>query len=142
MRMDMPRPNNGTRKDRKENIDMSIVSKKSKQIPGSLIREMFAMQAGMKDVISFALGEPDFTAPQHVVDATVASFRRGETHYTPNTGIPALRKLSLIHISVNVPTGCSFHTRCPYKCERCTKEDPVMREVEPGHTVRCHLIDK
>lgn len=92
MRMDMPRPNNGTRKDRKENIDMSIVSKKSKQIPGSLIREMFAMQAGMKDVISFALGEPDFTAPQHVVDATVASFRRGETHYTPNTGIPALRK--------------------------------------------------
>ena len=81
MRMDMPRPNNGTRKDRKENIDMSIVSKKSKQIPGSLIREMFAMQAGMKDVISFALGEPDFTAPQHVVDATVASFRRGETQY-------------------------------------------------------------
>ena len=43
---------------------------------------------------------------------------------------------------VNVPTGCSFHTRCAYKCERCTKEDPVMREVEPGHTVRCHLIDK
>ena len=43
---------------------------------------------------------------------------------------------------VNVPTGCSFHARCPYKCERCTKEDPVMREVEPGHTVRCHLIDK
>ena len=43
---------------------------------------------------------------------------------------------------VNVPTGCSFHTRCPYKCERCTQEDPVMREVEPGHTVRCHLIDK
>ena len=42
----------------------------------------------------------------------------------------------------NVPTGCSFHTRCPYKCERCTKEYPVMREVEPGHTVRCHLIDK
>ena len=67
MRMDMPRPNNGTRKDRKENIDMSIVSKKSKQIPGSLIREMFAMQAGMKDVISFALGEPGFTAPQHVL---------------------------------------------------------------------------
>ena len=64
MRMDIPRPNNGTRKDRKENIDMSMVSNKSKQIPGSLIREMFAMQAGMKDVISFALGEPDFTAPQ------------------------------------------------------------------------------
>ena len=43
---------------------------------------------------------------------------------------------------VNVPSGCSFNTRCPYKCERCTKEDPVMREIEPGHMIRCHLYDK
>ena len=43
---------------------------------------------------------------------------------------------------VNVPSGCSFHTRCPYKCERCMHEDPVMREVEPGHLVRCHLLEK
>lgn len=71
---------------------MSFISEKSKKIPGSVIREMFAMQTGMEDVISFALGEPDFTAPQHVIDATVASFQRGETHYTPNAGIPALRE--------------------------------------------------
>lgn len=43
---------------------------------------------------------------------------------------------------VNVPSGCSFNTRCPYKCERCLREDPVMREIEPGHTVRCHLFDQ
>ena len=43
---------------------MSFISEKSKKIPGSMIREMFAMQDGMTDVISFALGEPDFTA-QH-----------------------------------------------------------------------------
>lgn len=42
---------------------------------------------------------------------------------------------------VNVPSGCSFHTRCPYKTERCTREDPAMREMEPGHMVRCHLFD-
>lgn len=41
---------------------------------------------------------------------------------------------------VNVPTGCSFNTRCPYASERCFKEDPVMREIEPEHFVRCHLI--
>ena len=40
---------------------------------------------------------------------------------------------------VNVPKGCSFHTRCPLKQEICTVEDPVMREIEPGHFVRCHL---
>ncbi|MCJ7837373.1 ABC transporter ATP-binding protein [Cuneatibacter sp. NSJ-177] len=39
---------------------------------------------------------------------------------------------------VNLPSGCSFHTRCPFKTELCMKEDPQMREVEPGHFVRCH----
>lgn len=61
-------------------------------MPRSVIREMFAMQTGLEDVVSFALGEPDFTTPKHIIDATIASFQRGETHYTPNTGIPALRK--------------------------------------------------
>mgnify|MGYP002478192665 CR=1 FL=1 len=40
---------------------------------------------------------------------------------------------------VDIPTGCSFHTRCNRKIDRCPREDPVMREVEPGHFVRCHL---
>ena len=43
---------------------------------------------------------------------------------------------------VNIPTGCSFHTRCPFKIDRCLVEDPVMRELEPGHLVRCHLFNK
>jgi oligopeptide/dipeptide ABC transporter ATP-binding protein len=42
---------------------------------------------------------------------------------------------------VNIPTGCSFHTRCPFKIEICTIEDPVMRDLEPGHVVRCHLYN-
>lgn len=71
---------------------MSIISKKSQEVPGSMIRKMFAMQTGMTDVVSFALGEPDFTAPKHVVEAVIASLNRGETHYTPNAGIPALRE--------------------------------------------------
>lgn len=71
---------------------MSFISEKSQNTPRSVIREMFAMQTGLEDVVSFALGEPDFTAPKHVIDATVASFQRGETHYTPNAGIPALRE--------------------------------------------------
>lgn len=71
---------------------MSFVSEKSEATPGSVIREMFAMQIGLDNVISFALGEPDFASPKHIVDAAVASLERGETHYTPNAGIPALRE--------------------------------------------------
>ncbi len=42
---------------------------------------------------------------------------------------------------VNIPTGCSFHLRCPMKMDICSRVDPVMVEVEPDHTVRCHLFD-
>jgi len=40
---------------------------------------------------------------------------------------------------VNVPSGCSFHLRCPKKMDVCSEVDPVMVEIEEGHTVRCHL---
>jgi peptide/nickel transport system ATP-binding protein len=43
---------------------------------------------------------------------------------------------------VNVPSGCSFHLRCPKKMDICSKVDPVMVEMEAGHTVRCHLYDQ
>ena len=50
------------------------------------------MKADGIDVISFSLGEPDFSTPDNVVDACCDSLRRGFTHYTPSLGIPELRK--------------------------------------------------
>jgi len=43
---------------------------------------------------------------------------------------------------VNIPPGCSFHLRCPYKIPICSKIDPKMIEFSPGHFVRCHLFIK
>ncbi len=43
---------------------------------------------------------------------------------------------------VNIPPGCSFHLRCPYKIPICSKVDPEMIEFSPGHIVRCHLFAK
>ncbi|GGF76140.1 ABC transporter ATP-binding protein [Paenibacillus albidus] len=37
------------------------------------------------------------------------------------------------------PTGCTFHPRCPYAMDRCKSETPVLRELESGHQVSCHL---
>jgi oligopeptide/dipeptide ABC transporter ATP-binding protein len=37
------------------------------------------------------------------------------------------------------PSGCHFHTRCPYAEARCRMESPTLREVEPRHFVACHL---
>ena len=41
----------------------------------------------------------------------------------------------------NPPSGCKFHTRCWKKMDICDKVVPEVREVEPGHTVACHLYD-
>ncbi len=37
--------------------------------------------------------------------------------------------------------GCRFRTRCKYASERCAKEMPTLREIEPGHFVACHNLD-
>lgn len=42
----------------------------------------------------------------------------------------------------NPPKGCKFHTRCANCMEICKTEAPVEKEIEPGHTVVCHLYDK
>lgn len=39
----------------------------------------------------------------------------------------------------NPPAGCKFHTRCRECWELCTRDVPHATEVEPGHTVVCHL---
>lgn len=41
---------------------------------------------------------------------------------------------------VNIPSGCSFHLRCPEKRPVCSKEDPTMVKVRQEHLVRCHLF--
>lgn len=42
---------------------------------------------------------------------------------------------------LNPPSGCRFHTRCPYVMPRCSSEEPALRAVTPGHLVACHLFD-
>ncbi|WP_460404166.1 ABC transporter ATP-binding protein [Actinophytocola sediminis] len=42
----------------------------------------------------------------------------------------------------NPPTGCRFHTRCPWRQEtRCDTERPALREILPGHRVACHYAE-
>jgi oligopeptide transport system ATP-binding protein len=38
------------------------------------------------------------------------------------------------------PSGCRFHTRCPYVEARCRTEEPALREVAAGQHVACHLV--
>lgn len=41
----------------------------------------------------------------------------------------------------NPPSGCKFHTRCPYVMDKCKTEHPELKELAPNHKVRCFLCD-
>jgi peptide/nickel transport system ATP-binding protein len=43
---------------------------------------------------------------------------------------------------INLPSGCSFHPRCPYVFERCPREEPALAPADPAdptHLSACHL---
>jgi peptide/nickel transport system ATP-binding protein len=43
---------------------------------------------------------------------------------------------------INPPSGCRFHTRCPYVFDRCRTEEPMLRDMPaggPGQKAACHL---
>ncbi len=42
---------------------------------------------------------------------------------------------------LNPPSGCRFHTRCPYATERCRQEMPQLKEYSPGHYAACHKLE-
>ncbi|MCV3273336.1 ABC transporter ATP-binding protein [Roseobacter sinensis] len=37
------------------------------------------------------------------------------------------------------PSGCRFHTRCPYAIDTCRTEEPVLRDLGDGHQAACHF---
>ncbi len=88
-----------------------------------------------KPVISFGAGEPDFNSPPSAIQAAEEAIRKGETHYTPNPGIPELRE-----------AVCDYYKRhfnLTYKPEQtlvATGAKPLVYEalvslVDPGDEV-------
>jgi aspartate/methionine/tyrosine aminotransferase len=56
-----------------------------------------ALEAAGRRVVHMEIGEPDFTAPEEVVEAGVRALRDGRTAYTATLGLPALREAIAAH---------------------------------------------
>jgi len=69
-----------------------FVSRKAREIPPSGIRRFFDLALTMDGVISLGVGEPDFSTPWNICEASIYSIEQGGTSYTPNRGIKPLRE--------------------------------------------------
>jgi aspartate/methionine/tyrosine aminotransferase len=58
----------------------------------ALLARARELEAAGRSIIHMEIGEPDFTTPQPVVDAGLRALAEGRTHYTPASGLPALRE--------------------------------------------------
>ena len=72
-------------------------------------------------------------------------YTKGLLRSLPRPDKPKQRRLEaipgIVPSVLDFPEGCKFWTRCPEKVERCEKEEPELREIEPGHFCRCHLVE-
>ena len=69
-----------------------VISDKVKDIKPSGIRRFFDIAGTMEDVISLGVGEPDFKTPWQIRKAGITALERGQTRYTANRGLEALRR--------------------------------------------------
>ncbi len=86
-------------------------------------------------VVESAASEKLFTSPCHpytsgLLDCLPSRHRPGERL----TEIPAAPRRPQQR-----PSGCRFRERCPHAKERCTSEEPVLRELGKGHWGACHF---
>src|SRR3990172_8317943 len=78
----------------------NFIANRVQSVPPSGIRRFFDIAATMKDVISLGIGEPDFVTPEPILQAGLASLRRGETGYTSNSGTLEFRRALARHLQL------------------------------------------
>ena len=87
-------------------------------------------------IVELAPKERIFAQPQHpytealMAAAPIADPRSRRKRLVIEGDVPS---------PINPPSGCHFHTRCPYAEARCKIEYPPLQEIAPGHVVACHL---
>ena len=87
-------------------------------------------------IVEYADTRSIFTRPQHpYTEALMAAVP------VPDPAVKRQKRVVQgdVPSPVNPPSGCHFHTRCPYAVQRCKVETPLLREIAPGHHVSCHL---
>ena len=82
-----------------------------------------------------------FANPQHPYTKALLS-----ATLIPNPRVEQARERIVLHddpgSALNLPSGCSFHPRCPFAEARCRTSAPDLVEIAPNHQVSCHLVGR
>jgi peptide/nickel transport system ATP-binding protein len=81
----------------------------------------------------------------HIYDETAHPYTVGLFNSIPRMGSKKERLApipGMVPDPMNLPVGCHFSPRCPQAQEICRTTHPEMREISPGHMVRCHFCRK
>ena len=94
-------------------------------------------------VMVMYLGKVVEIAPKHALfDQPTHPYTRALLSSIPVPNPKAQNKRILLSGDVpspiNPPSGCRFHTRCPFATELCSSKEPETVEVQSGHHVACH----
>jgi peptide/nickel transport system ATP-binding protein len=102
-------------------------------VVAEMVDNVLVMYAGK--VVEYAPVKELFAAPKHpytqglLASIPVLGVVKEELDTIPGT-VPSL---------LNLPAGCRFATRCPYRMERCDQEEPPLIKLEGNRLVRCWL---
>ncbi|MFB5761440.1 aminotransferase A [Paenibacillus medicaginis] len=76
-----------------------LINSHVKDIQISGIRKIANKAAGIPDVVSLTIGQPDLPTPSHILEAGHRAIDEGRTVYTPNAGLPELREAAANYIT-------------------------------------------
>ncbi|WP_043097347.1 ABC transporter ATP-binding protein [Kallotenue papyrolyticum] len=102
-------------------------------VVAEMVDNVLVMYAGK--VVEYAPVKELFAAPKHpytqglIASIPVLGVIKDELATIPGT-VPSL---------INVPPGCRFANRCPYRMEKCDQEEPPLIKLEGNRLVRCWL---
>ena len=106
-------------------------------LAAELADRVATMYAG--EIVEYAPVRESFYNPKHpyTVGLLNAVPPIAGEEFTPLTAIPGATPNLL-----QIPSGCPFHPRCPYRTEVCVEQHPPLYDVGPAHVAACHHHDR